>query len=54
MQLDLSPFTSRKKRDASTAGKQLTYYDLFAVVCHSGQINTGHYVNFARTNNSEV
>lgn len=23
-------------------------YDLFAVVCHEGQIDNGHYTNFAR------
>ena len=23
-------------------------YDLFAVICHEGQIDNGHYTNFAR------
>jgi len=27
-------------------------YDLFAVINHDGQLNNGHYTNFARYNNA--
>ena len=38
--------------DPAVLGPQALYeYDLFAVVNHEGQVNTGHYTNYARFDN---
>lgn len=53
--LDMLPYTtSSKRRGVSTpAGETASsyLYDLFAVVNHEGQMNTGHYTNFCKSRN---
>jgi ubiquitin carboxyl-terminal hydrolase 22/27/51 len=54
--LNMAPYTTLYMREAekgnsalSSAGPDSTYeYDLFAVINHEGQMNNGHYTNFAR------
>ncbi|KAJ6615868.1 hypothetical protein B0H10DRAFT_2039331 [Mycena sp. CBHHK59/15] len=56
--LNMAPFTTLVMRDAEKensspgfahAGPAAMYeYDLFAVINHEGQINNGHYTNYAR------
>ncbi|KAL1732376.1 hypothetical protein EV714DRAFT_207029 [Schizophyllum commune] len=53
--LDMSPYTTRAMRQNAGDGPTRlpdppgTYvYDLFAVINHEGQMNNGHYTNFAR------
>lgn len=64
MQLDIAPFTTRAKRKPSpatvngdsgstaVAGTGLSakncVYDLLSVVVHKGEINSGHYISYAR------
>ncbi|KAG0128448.1 hypothetical protein HOY82DRAFT_621803 [Tuber indicum] len=61
MQLDMTPYTTRAKRKAkdgstdcgpksSLKGHGPYLYDLLSVVVHTGQINSGHYINFSREN----
>jgi len=41
---------SWRSRKSSKCAPPLVYqYDLFSVVNHDGQLNTGHYTNFARS-----
>ncbi|KAG8906326.1 hypothetical protein FRB99_007106 [Tulasnella sp. 403] len=48
----MAPYTSLAtgaKADPSLLGPGALYeYDLFAVVNHEGQVNSGHYTNYAR------
>lgn len=52
--LNMKPFTTigMKENGASekeNAGPDSLYeYDLFAVINHEGQLNNGHYTNYAR------
>jgi ubiquitin carboxyl-terminal hydrolase 22/27/51 len=59
--VNMAPYTSLAMKNANSTGKEangvaLSYpgpesmyeYDLFAVINHEGQINNGHYTNFAR------
>ncbi|KAH7884812.1 hypothetical protein F5I97DRAFT_2039828, partial [Phlebopus sp. FC_14] len=53
--INMAPYTtiamnnSRKDRDGSYPGPDAMYeYDLFAVINHEGQMENGHYTNFAR------
>ncbi|KAJ3516520.1 hypothetical protein NLJ89_g1070 [Agrocybe chaxingu] len=55
--LNMAPYTTLAMKDtvkeqggpASAVGPDAMYdYDLFAVINHEGQINNGHYTNFAR------
>ena len=39
----------RSSRDRNLGPEALYEYDLFAVVCHEGQIDNGHYTCFARS-----
>ncbi|GAW04998.1 ubiquitin carboxyl-terminal hydrolase 22 [Lentinula edodes] len=51
--LDMMPFTSMnvKDNDKENAGPPVMYqYELFAVINHEGQMDNGHYTNFARLN----
>lgn len=49
MQLDMTPFTTRAKRKAvSPRGIKPYIYDLLSVVVHKGEINSGHYISYAR------
>lgn len=64
LQLDIAPFTTKAKRKPSlvtangdsgptaVAGTGLStkncVYDLLSVVVHKGEINSGHYVSYAR------
>ena len=40
---------SRPLRDRNLGPEAMYDYDLFAVVCHEGQIDNGHYTCFARS-----
>ncbi|KAF8151031.1 hypothetical protein B0H34DRAFT_731104 [Crassisporium funariophilum] len=56
--LNMAPFTTlgMKETEKENSGSAVSYpgpeamyeYDLFAVINHEGQINNGHYTNFAR------
>jgi ubiquitin carboxyl-terminal hydrolase 22/27/51 len=53
----MKPFTSMGMADTATdkenLGPDSLYeYDLFAVINHEGQLNNGHYTNFARSGES--
>jgi len=53
MQLDMKPYTTRAKKRASKLaeeGRSLKpiLYDLLSVVVHKGEINSGHYIMYAR------
>lgn len=54
MELDMTPFTTRAKRKGKPTeaervkGFKPYVYDLLSVVVHKGEINSGHYINFAR------
>jgi len=55
--LDMRPYVTRREAtidDENTSvlntGPRKTYeYDLFAVICHDGSLETGHYVAFTRS-----
>ncbi|KAG4303961.1 hypothetical protein PORY_002614 [Pneumocystis oryctolagi] len=49
-QLDMFPYIARN--DYVNYYKNDFIYDLLCVVCHQGQINTGHYTSFARANDN--
>ncbi|KAG7090130.1 hypothetical protein E1B28_011738 [Marasmius oreades] len=48
--LNMMPYTTFSEKDNfAGAGPEALYeYDLFAVINHEGQMNNGHYTNFAR------
>ncbi|KAF8813509.1 cysteine proteinase [Phlegmacium glaucopus] len=58
--LNMAPFTTlaMKENEKENSGSAVSYpgpeamyeYDLFAVINHEGQINNGHYTNYARFN----
>jgi ubiquitin carboxyl-terminal hydrolase 22/27/51 len=56
MQLDMTPFTTRAKRKGKLSeaekakGFKPYIYDLLSVVVHKGEINSGHYIIYAREN----
>ncbi|GAO46557.1 hypothetical protein G7K_0787-t1 [Saitoella complicata NRRL Y-17804] len=50
IQLDMLPYTTRAHNSPEhPLDPESGMYDLFSVVCHVGQLNTGHYRNFARS-----
>ncbi|KIK70376.1 hypothetical protein GYMLUDRAFT_32380 [Collybiopsis luxurians FD-317 M1] len=47
--LDMMPFTTMVTSGKETTGPPIMYqYELFAVINHEGQMDNGHYTNFAR------
>ncbi|KDQ59150.1 hypothetical protein JAAARDRAFT_715565 [Jaapia argillacea MUCL 33604] len=51
--LNMAPYTTlvmsmKDKENGYTGPEALYEYDLFAVICHEGQIDNGHYTNYAR------
>lgn len=46
LRLDMSPYTASARGDLLNSPS--ADYDLISVVCHEGQINSGHYTNFAK------
>lgn len=60
VQLDMTPYTTRAKRKSLTKGASghpqlqgppVSYlYELLTVVVHHGQINTGHYISYSKSN----
>lgn len=49
--LDMMPFTTMVMKDnenENTGLPVMYHYELFAVINHEGQIDNGHYTNFAR------
>ncbi|KTW27954.1 uncharacterized protein T551_02921 [Pneumocystis jirovecii RU7] len=49
-QLDMFPYIARS--NYMDCYKDDCIYDLLSVICHQGQINTGHYTSFARSNDN--
>lgn len=51
----MTPFTTRAKRKMKEGERKPLavkpyIYDLFSVVVHKGEINSGHYINYCREN----
>jgi hypothetical protein len=47
--LDMAPYTTHARAAGAGPGPPGLYaYELFAVVCHEGALDTGHYYAFAR------
>ncbi|KAJ3713581.1 hypothetical protein FB446DRAFT_638141 [Lentinula raphanica] len=53
--LDMMPFTTinMKDNDRENSGPPIMYhYELFAVINHDGQLDNGHYTNYARSDSA--
>jgi len=47
LKLDLGPFCCKNVKRITTTQKNI-YYSLYGIVCHSGELSSGHYIAYVR------